>query len=124
MNSGIISKDEKLKQKKCKVELKKLKSDYFLIKIFDIMIKKKSLKIIKYNKKMQKRLNLRISDYKKYSQLYSSIEIEIKLDDNKHNENDNFINLSDKQEYFHIYFENSNREIKRNYLKKKIKLIQ
>ena len=83
MNSKIISKEEKLKQIKSKIDFKNIKSDYFFIKIFDIMIKKKSLKIIKYNKKMQKRLNLSFSDYKKYSQLYSSIEIEIKLDDNR-----------------------------------------
>ena len=62
---------------------------------------------------MQKRVNLNISDYKKYSQLYSSIEIEIKLDDNEHNENDKFINISDKEkEYYHIYIDNSNEEIK------------
>ena len=110
MNSGIISKDEKLKQIKCKVDFKELKSDYFLIKIFDTMIKNKSLKIIKYNKKVQKRLNLNINDYDDLAK----IEIEIKPDDNKYGE---YINIPDEEKkYFHIYFDNSNKEIKRNKL--------
>ena len=37
---------------------------------------------MKYNKKLQKRLNVNINDYKEYSQLYSSIEIELKVNDN------------------------------------------
>ena len=44
------------------------------------MNKNKSLEIIKYNKKLQKRLNLNIKDYKEYTELYSSIEIELKFD--------------------------------------------
>ena len=123
MNYRIISKDEKLKQVKCKVDFENLKSDYFLLKIFALMLKSKILKIMKYNRKMQKRSNLNISDYKEYSQLYSSIEIEIKLDDGEHNENDKFINIPNKEkEYYHVYFGNSNEEIKRNYLKEKEKV--
>ena len=118
MNSRIKSKDEELKQMKSKFDFKKLKSDYFLIKLFDIMKKNRALKIFIYNKNLQKRLNLSINDYKEYSQLYSSIEIELKLDDNKHYQNYKFINISDEEkEYFHIYFDNSNEEIIRNYLK-------
>ena len=44
---------------------------------------KKALEILKYNKKLQKRVNMSIKDYKKYSEIYSSIEIELKLVDNK-----------------------------------------
>ena len=52
--------------------------------------------------------------------MYSSIEIELKLADDKYDE---FINISDKdKEYYHIYFDNSNEEIKRNYLKENEKL--
>ena len=47
MNYRIISKDEKLNQIKCKVDFENLKSDYFLLKIFDIMLKSKILKIMK-----------------------------------------------------------------------------
>ena len=78
------------------------------------MKKKKLLEIMKYNKKLQKRLNLNINDYKEYSKLYSSIEIELKLVDNNYGK---FINIpDDDKEYYHLYFNNSNEEIKRNYL--------
>ena len=95
MNSEIISEEEKLKQIKSKIDFKNLKSDYFLIKLFDIMKKNKSLNIMKYNKNLKNRLNISIKDYKEYCQLYSSIEIELKLIDNKYSK---FINISDKEE--------------------------
>ena len=41
------------------------------------MPKKKKLEIVKYNKKVQNRLDLGVKDYKEYSETYSSIEIEI-----------------------------------------------
>ena len=122
MNSEIISKDEKLKQIKSKFDFKKLKSDYFLRKLFAIMKKGKSLKIFKYNKKLQKRLNLSINDYQKFSQLYTSIEIEVKLDDTKKYKNNILIYIPDEEkDFYHIYFDNSKEEIKRtkkNYLKR------
>ena len=41
------------------------------------------------------------------------IERELKLVNNKYY--NNFINISDEEkEYYHIYFDNSNEEIKRN----------
>ena len=114
MNSGIISNEEQIKSK---LYLKNLKSDYFLIKIFDIINTNKLLEIMKYNKEIQKRVNLSINDYIKYSQLYSSIEIELKLDKNKSGK---FINISDDlEEYYHIYFDDSNEEIKRMHLNEK-----
>ena len=117
MNSRIILNKDKLNQIKFKVDFDNLKCYYLLKKVFDIMKKNKSLKIIKYNKKLQNRLNISINDYKEYTQIYSLIEIELKLDLNKYNNNDKFINISDnKKDYFHIYFDNSNEEIKRNYL--------
>ena len=66
---------------------------------------------MKYNKKLQKRLNLDINSYKEYSKILSSIEIELKFDDNKYG---TFINISDEEnDDFHIYFDNSKEEIKR-----------
>ena len=65
MDSNIISKENQLNQVKSKINFNKLKSDYFLIKIFDIMKKNKKLKIMKYNKNLQKRLNLSINNYLK-----------------------------------------------------------
>ena len=39
--------------------IQKLKSDYFLQKLYDNITKKKKLKIVKYNKKIQNRLRNR-----------------------------------------------------------------
>ena len=65
---------------------------------------------MKYNKKLQKRLNINIDNYNECSK----IEIELKLDDNKYGK---FINIPDKdKEYYHIYFDNYNKEIKRGYV--------
>ena len=101
--------DNKLEQIKQKVDLLNLRSDYFLIKLSGMMKKYNTLNIMKYNKKLQKRLNLSIKDYKKYSQLYSSIELELKIKDNNYNK---FINISNEEKkYYHIYFDNSNEEI-------------
>ena len=62
---------------------------------------------------MKDRINISIKDYKEYSEIYSSIEIEIKTVKNKH---EKFINIDKENEiYYHIYF-NNNNEIKRNYL--------
>ena len=105
-------KNEEPKQLNAKVEFENFKSDYFLIKLFDIVTKNKSLEIMKYNKKLQKRLNLDINSYKEYSKILSSIEIELKPLKNKYGK---FINVHDKEkEYYHIYFDNSNEEVKRN----------
>ena len=77
-------------------------------------MKKKSLDIIKYNKKIKERINIGIKDYKEYSEIYSSIEIEIKLVNNKYGK---FINIDEENEkYFRIYFNNNKEEIKKNYL--------
>ena len=70
--------------------------------------------MIKYNKSLMKRINININDYKEYSETNSSIEIEIKLVDNKYGK---FINNNEKNEnYYHIYFNNDKNEIKRNYI--------
>ena len=79
-----------LNQNKSKSYLDNLKSDYFLPKIFDYIQKKKFLQILKFNKKLQKRLKLNIHDYKEYSQYYSSVELKITLADDKYGK---FINI-------------------------------
>ena len=56
-----------------------IKCDYFLQKLYDNMTKKKKLEIIKYNKKMQNRINLSVKDCKEYSEIFTTIEIEISL---------------------------------------------
>ena len=50
MNSRNISKNEQTN------DFDNLKSDYFLRKLFNILKENRSLSIIKYNKKLQKRL--------------------------------------------------------------------
>ena len=126
--SSVISK-EKIKSNKIKSKglFVKLKSDYFLRKLFNNLLKKKSLDIIKYNKNIKYRLDISIKDYKEYSEIYSLIELEIKPVKNNY---DKFININKENEmHFHIYFnDNNEKEIKRNYLKenenvKKIKII-
>ena len=114
MNSRIISKNEQTKG------FDNLKSNFILRKLFNILKENKSLNIMKYNKKLQKRLNISIDNYKECSK----IEIELKLDDDNYGK---FINIpNEEKEYYHIYFDDSKEEIKRNQLKKneKVKMIK
>ena len=116
MNSSSELSEEKTESNKIESKdiFKNLKNDYFLQKLFHNLLKKKSLYIIKYNKKIKERINISIKDYKEYSEMYSSIEIEIKPVNNKYGE---FININKEDEiYYHIYFNDNKEEIKRNYL--------
>ena len=131
MNYRKISNNKSSEYTKIKRKdlFKNLKSDYFLIKIFDNLIKRKILDIIKYNKNIQDRLKININDYKEYSERFSSIEIEIIPEIGKfrkpYQDKYYFINTS-KEKYYHIYFNNSKKEIKRCYFKgnEKIKIIR
>ena len=120
-------KNERVEEKKIiksKASLTKLKCDFFLERIFNNLKTNKSLEIIKYNKKIQKILNLTINDYKEFSELYTPIEFEIIPAKNKFG---NFIKDFGKEiDYFHIYFNDEKEEIKRNYIteKEKIKKIK
>ena len=89
-------------------KLKKLKSDYFIRKIFDYISKRKSLETIRYNKNIQKRMNININHYKEYSEKYSSIEIEIIPMENGYGR---FIYIEEKdKDYYHIYYNDNKRE--------------
>ena len=72
------------------------------------MMKKSLLNVIKYNKKVQKILDIHIYDYVKYSE----IEIEIIPSVKRYGK---FINLTDEKEeqYYHIYFNDTKIETKR-----------
>ena len=103
---------EKYNQIKSKNKFKNIKNNYILRKVFNVIHKRISLEIIKYNINIQKRLNININNYKEFSELYSSIEIEIIPIQNKYG---SFINI-DKEEdkkYFHIYFNDNTEEIKK-----------
>ena len=96
---------------------KKVRSNYILKLIFNKLHTNKLLEIIRYNKKIQNRLNKDIDYYKRYLQ----IEIEITPLDNIYG---NFINISnnDDKNYYHIYFNDNKEEIKRNYITKEDKV--
>ena len=86
-----------------------INSKYILSKIYDNMTKKKKLEIVKYNKRIQNRLNLDVKDYKEYSE----IEIEIIPIKDKYGK---FINIKENDKlYYHIYFNDNNEEIKNKY---------
>ena len=77
------------------------------------MTERKFLESIRYNKRIQKRINVNINHYKAYSRKYSSIELDIIP---MKGECGNFININEEdKKYFHIYF-NDNK-------KKKLKII-
>ena len=79
-------------------KLRKLKSDYFIQKFFGYMSKRKSLETIRYNKNIQKRININIIPVK--------------------GEYGKFISINEKdKKYFHIYFnDNKKKEIENTYL--------
>ena len=101
----------------------KIKSKYILKQIFDNLKENKKLEIIRYNKKIRKNLNKNIKDYIKE---YSKIEIEIIPIENKIGK---FININKNNlPYYHIYFNDNDKEEKRNAIKEnekveKIKII-
>ena len=89
---------------------KQLKYDIILNKIYDNIKKKRVLEIIKYNKDIQKRLNLSVNDYKEFSENYSSIEMEVIPTKNATGK---FIIISDEDKpYYHIYFNEDKTEVK------------
>ncbi len=116
-SKDIIStekKIEKLNIIKSKNKFINIKSDYILKKLFAYMHKRISLKIIKCNINIQKRLNININNYKDFSEKFSSIELEIIPIQNEYGP---FIKIKEEnKKYFHIYFNNNKEEIKRNYL--------
>jgi len=88
-----------------------LNSDYFVRKLFEYISKRKSLKTIKYNKNIQKRIGININDYKDYSEKYSSIELEIIPMKGGYRR---FIYIKEEDKnYYHIYF----NDIKENEIK-------
>ena len=98
MESTNILKDKK--DIKSKDDLNNIKSDYFIQKICDYLTRKKSLEIFKYNKNIQKRLNININNYKEYSEIYSLIEIElIPIENSKAK----FINIPKVEKNIYIY---------------------
>ena len=93
--------------------IENIKSRYILSKIYGNMTKKKKLEIVKYNKKIQNRINLSVKNYKEYSETFTPIEIEIIPTKGKYGK---FININENDKlYCHIYFNDNNEEIKNKY---------
>ena len=103
--------------------LKNIKSKYILKQIFENISEYILMKLIKYNKKIQNRLEIGVNDYKKFNQ------IEIEIIPINREDNNKFINIQDEDKsYFHIYFNDDKKEIKTKYFTKydkinKIKII-
>ena len=99
MKSNInVSKENE--SAKPNIPFESLQSDYFLQKLFDNMTKKKKLEIVKYNKRIQNRINLSVKNYKEYSETFTPIEIEIIPAKDKYGK---FININDELYYYHIF---------------------
>ena len=106
------------------ISINKVRSKYILAQIFNNLYQIKKLEIIRYNKNIKNKLNIRINDYIK---AYIRIEIEIIP---KENENGEFIHLPKikGEANYHIYFNDNKEEIKRKELNEnnkvnKIKII-
>ena len=90
--------------------LRNVKSHYIILKFFEYLSERKYLETIRYNKNIQKRINISINHYKAYSEKYSSIELDIiPLE----GECAQFINIKEEdKKYFHLYFnDNKKKEI-------------
>ena len=94
-----------------------IKSNFILDIVFKKYLKGKNyLTIIKHNKRLQKRLNISLEDYKTFKKIEIDITPIKELEDP--NEKYIFININEKdRKYYHIYF-NSNlkEEINRTYI--------
>ena len=104
--------------------LKKIKSIFILKKLFIFITKFKYLKLINYNKALQKKLNISIDSYIKY---YYQIEIELIPDQDyldKGSKQNRFIYILNQKHksFYHIYFDERKEEIKRTYIKRNEKL--
>ena len=112
-NSLSIDKNKDIRKNESFSIFNNINSNYILSNIYANMNKKKSLEIIKYNKNIQNRINFSINDYKEYSKLFSSIEIEIIPVTKIYGK---FINLNKNEElFYHIYFNDNKEEIKHKY---------
>jgi len=85
------------------ISFKKIRSKYILAQIFEYIQQDRKLNIIRYNKKLKYKLNIKIDKYKK---AYSKIEIEIIP---KQYEYGRFIHIPNMKGDFncHIYFDDN-----------------
>ena len=103
----------------CKLD--NIKSKLILRRIFDILCREDLLRIVKYNKKIQNKLNLKIKDFEEGLKYYSLIEFELKIKKDEFGKFINVLNEKDKH-FYHIYFNDDRIETKRRYVKKNEKI--
>ena len=97
--------------------LNKIRNKYLLKAIFDNLLELKQFQLIKYNKKIQNKIEISLQDF----QLFKKIIIEIIPI--KKNDKNKFINIpKEKKNYYHIYFNKDKKEMKRNYFTQKSKV--
>ena len=118
-NKSNLGKIESFEVSKNKFDV--LKSDFFLQKAMNLIKIKKRLDIARYNKNIQKRLNINLNTYKQYSEKYSSIEIELELSPFPKEEKIVYINR-ELNSFYHIYF-NGDKIKDFNYMKSHRNLI-
>ena len=97
--------------------LLKIKSIIILNKILLNLLKTRKLILIKYNKRIKKKVNINNNDYEEE---FSPIEIKIIFSGNKHSQFINFDKTNEK--YFHIYVDN--KEYKKNEIGNEIKEVK
>ena len=93
--------------------LDNIKSNFFIPRIFDFMGKNVTFKIVNYNKRLQKKLKISMKDFIEIYEIYAPTKIEIIPIKNRYGK---FINVNkNDKEYYHIYFNDNNEEIKNKY---------
>ena len=92
-----------------------IKSKYILSKIFKHLTKKKAFKIMNYNKAIQNRLDGDVKYYKKFSETFSTIEIEIIPKADIYGTFD-FLKTESKNIHVYIYFNNKIQKVNKNKL--------
>ena len=113
---GNLEHEEKKETKHIKLKdiLGNIKSKYIIQKVFSNLEKTHTLYLIKYNKNIKNRMEININDYKEFSEIYTPIEIEIKLSYNKTSFFINYTKFKEEGKNYHIYFNNSKKEMKRD----------
>ena len=120
-------KSEVIKDNQNKDIFQKLNSKYILKKIFDNLEDVKAYEIFRYNKNIQKKLDIDNNSYKELSEIKSSIIIEIIPEKNKYGKIFNYL-LDKYESNYHIYFDNDIKEKETNEINEedkvsKIKLV-
>ena len=110
---GMDNSEKKIKrsnslESKCNVSIKKIKSNLIINKIFYSMSENKCLKIVKYNKNLQEKLNINLEYYKKYF----DIVIDIYLDKNNFTKRENIIKFINTENIYrgsiNVFFKYNN----------------